>query len=221
MFLKLLRRLNAFLRNTSLREDHQLITVDDDYMDRLFDDSKDPWYTRVYWVIYRFFRNTIIFHPTEMYSEVKWFIQRGKRGWADRDVWSLDYYLNGWMPEALRHLKKTKHGTPMSMFPSEPEYIKPCGNPTDAAHEIAIARWDATMDKMIAAFEASRRMDEGLYEDELGAYPLRRPKGVSKEDWKKVGDDRYKASRLLEERDQKIFEEGMKLFVEHYRSLWD
>ena len=64
-------------------------------------------------------------------------------------------------------------------------------------------------------------MSDGLYEKELGEYPLRRPEGVTKEDWEKVRDDRMKASRLLEARDEAIFQEGMKLFVEHYRSLWD
>ena len=45
-------------------------------------------------------------------SEVKWFIQRGKRGYADCDVWSLDSYLNSWMPEAIHQLKKRESWIP-------------------------------------------------------------------------------------------------------------
>ena len=63
------------------------------------------------------------------------------------------------------------------------------------------------MGKMIAAFEANRRISDGLYEEELGPY--------------RTDDDRYKAADRLMERDRRIFEEGMALFVEHYRSLWD
>jgi hypothetical protein len=42
----------------------------------------------------------------------KWFIKRGRRGWADCDASSLDCYLSGWLPAALRHLKKTRRGLP-------------------------------------------------------------------------------------------------------------
>lgn len=214
------QRLDAYLRNAPLREAGELIPVNEDFWDD-FDSRRDPWRTKAYWAVYRFFARAKIFHPRAIYYDIKYFAQRGRRGWADCDTWSLDYYLDGWLPDALRHLKKTKHGTPMGMFPTEPEYIDETGNPTEAAHEIAIARWDATMDKMIAAFEANRRIDDGLYEEELGPWPFRRPEGVSKEAWRKTKNDRLAAERLLQERDEKIFQEGMKLFVENYRSLWD
>ena len=217
----LLRRVDFYLRNEPYRpvsDDFKLIPFED-----IFDkDPKvDPVRTRVYWAVYRFWANHWLVNPRDVYREVKFAYQRLTRGWDDRAVWSIDWWLDRMMPDVLRKLKKDKHGTPMSMFPTDAEYVRDDGNPTEAAHDIAIRRWEETLDKMIAGFEAHRRMDEGLYEEELGEYPLRRPDGVSKEDWKKVSDERYKASRLLEERDQKIFEEGMKLFVEHYGSLWD
>jgi hypothetical protein len=225
MFLNLFQKVDAFLRNRPLHkrdEEHKAIPVDDDFWESL-NPANNPWFTNTYWAVYRFFKNTKIFHPRDIYYDIKYFIQRGRRGWSDRDAWSIDWYLcePTMMPAFLHHLKAHKHGTPMSMFPDEPEYIKPDGNPTEAAHDIAIARWDATMDRMIAGWEAAWRILDGLYEKELGDYPMHRPKGVSKADWRKVGDDRYKATRLLEERDQKIFEEGMALFTKHLFSLWD
>lgn len=36
-------------------------------------------------------------------DEVRWFIQRGRRGWSDKDVWNLDYYLSGLLAESLRN----------------------------------------------------------------------------------------------------------------------
>jgi hypothetical protein len=218
MFKNWFRKASAFLRNRPLRDEGTLIPVDDDFWDR-----NDTWYGNAYWATYRFFRNNKVFHPTEIYYEIKYFIQRGRRGWADCDTWSLDWYLcqPTMMSAALRHLKAHKYGTPISMFPTEPQYIKECGNPTDEAHDIALVRWDATMDQMIAAFDAAWRIQDGLYEEELGSYPMDRPKGVSKADWHKVGDDHNAASRLLEARDQKIFEEGMALFVSNFFSLWD
>jgi len=151
---------------------------------------KDAWYVSAYWAIYRFFRWGRFSTPRRIYKEIKWFIQRGSRGWADRDVWSLDWYLNTWMPDALRRLRDTKIGTPFACFPEGPEYIKPCGNPTKEAHEIAEKNWDTIINKMIAGFEAAHRLNE-------------------MSNW----DNR--------DEDQKIFDEGMKLFHEYYFNLWD
>jgi hypothetical protein len=109
----------------------------------------------------------------------------------------------------------------MQCFPEGPEYTKDCGNPTDEAFKIAEARWDEIMEKMIAGFEANNRMDDCLYEKELGPYPSRRPNGVSQEAWHKVKDDHFVALRALEARDQAILEEGLALFAKHFQSLWD
>src|SRR5258708_21045784 len=61
----------------------------------------------------------LLLHPwvivQESYYQAKWFIQRGWRGYADCDVWGLDSYLAGWMPEALERLQKNKLGYPIGM----------------------------------------------------------------------------------------------------------
>ena len=47
-------------------------------------------------------------HPLETlkeaYFKVKWFWQRGRRGYSDSDAWNLQWYLAGWLPGALREL---------------------------------------------------------------------------------------------------------------------
>lgn len=64
-----------------------------------------------YWYLVR--------HPwvivEESYCHVKWFCQRGARGYADCDVWSLDSYLCRWMPKALAELQANKTGHPVGM----------------------------------------------------------------------------------------------------------
>ena len=189
----------------------------------LYDCETDPWYTRVYWAIYRYFRHSPWGSPRRIYNETKFFLQRAHRGWADSDTWSLDGYLDSWMPNALRHLKEHKHGVPGSMLLPEDLIVEGDwkGNPSDEGMVRAEARWDAIMDKMIEAFEASKRISNGIYEAELGDYPMDRPSGVSIDAWEAIKKSRFAAIRLLTERDQKIFEEGMALFVTHYRSLWD
>jgi hypothetical protein len=186
----------------------------------LFDEERDPWYTTVYWYV----RRAAIYvkdAPRDSYYALKYAHQRLTRGWDDRAVWSIDWWLDDKMPDMLRKLKKDKHGIPGDMFEGLPTVPGEEWNHTEEAYEMAEARWNGIIDKMIAAFEANRRMQNLTYEDELGEYPLHRPTGVSRDAWAKVQHDRFEASQLLRERDEVIFQEGMALFVKHYRSLWD
>lgn len=45
-------------------------------------------------------------------AHVKLFCQRGVRGWADQDTWSLDYYILSWLPDALEKVAEDSHGYP-------------------------------------------------------------------------------------------------------------
>lgn len=211
--MNLFHRLDCFLRNCPVRESGELIPFED-----VFDGPPNPWYTRLYYKIIRI-KVVVIGFPRYTYYGIKYFIQRGRRGWADCDTWSLDNYLSEWLPAALRHLKETKHGVPCGMFDGLPQDDN--GNGTEEAWPIAEARWDDIMNKMIAGFEAWERMEDGLYEKELGEYPLDRPKDVSKEAWKAKRDERFKKSEVLRAHDQKIHDEGMALFIKHFSSLWD
>ena len=51
----------------------------------------------------------------EYYRKIKWVIQRGLRGYADCDVWSLDMYLVRWLPDAINKLRTNLHGYPIEM----------------------------------------------------------------------------------------------------------
>lgn len=208
------KRVDCFLRNRPFRGEDARVHLS--VWEVLFDDQ--PWYTEWYYKVRRGIRNVWDF-PRDTYYDAKYFIQRGKRGWADRDTWALDNYLSRWLPDALKHLKANKHGTPMDMFDGLP--MDEDSNPTHESHDIASKRWDDTMDKMIAAFDAWNRMEEGLYEDILGPYPLGRPKGVTREAWEAHRHERFLKSEELRKRDEAIFDAGMALFGKHFGSLWD
>ena len=47
-----------------------------------------------------------------MFKEIKYFYQRGRRGYSDRDLWDLSCYLSDMLSRALSDLKKNKHGYP-------------------------------------------------------------------------------------------------------------
>jgi hypothetical protein len=199
------------LRESRLFWDFQIFNVADH-------NTRSKW-VDLYYAVRRFFLYSPYGNPRQAYREVKWFIQRGRRGFSDRDVWSIDYYVNGWMPAALRRLKETKHGVPGVMF--ELEDCGEDGQTTDEGMARAGARWDAIMDKMIAGFEADKRAQDGIYEEELGEYPLDRPSGISAAAWAKVRHDRHEASKLLAKRDEALSIEGRELFMKYYRNLWD
>ena len=50
--------------------------------------------------------------PRSLWFSVKHFIQRGRRGWSDRDLWSLDNHLEKILAGSLVRLADTAHGHP-------------------------------------------------------------------------------------------------------------
>lgn len=216
----LLRRLNLWLRDKPYVPAGESVSRSwDDFLEE--QRNPDPLRTRVYYAICGFWAHHWLCNPRQVYFSAKCAYQRLNRGWDDRVPWSVDWWMNGIMPDILRKLKEDKHGIPSSMFDGLPTKPDNEWEHTPEAYEIAQKRWDAILDKIIAGFEANQRAKEGLYEKELGPYPLYRPDGVSRDAWKKIGDDHFQKSRVLAERDQKIFEEGIKLFAEYYNDLWD
>lgn len=158
--------------------------------------------------------------PSTYYYYVKYKWQRANRGWADCDIWSLDCYLAEWLPDALQKLKQDKHGTPIQVFPSEPEYLKTDGNANELGWKIAIQKWDDIMTAMIEGFAAKCRLDSHEH--------LRRLTKDYNDDW--LIENRQPSEKMkqiyaecdkLEAADRKIMEKGLSLFVEHFESLWD
>lgn len=102
-------------------------------------------------IYYWFYRLWAEWNPRHVYRRMKWFIQRGMRGYSDRDVWGLDSYLAGWLPNALRQLRDTKHGIPADMF-TEEEFM--AEDPDGSAMKRAETKWNYELKKMIDGFEA-------------------------------------------------------------------
>jgi len=69
------------------------------------------------------------------FENIKWFWQRGKRGYSDRDLWNLDEYLTDLFISALRYLRKNHYGYPPLITDEE---------------------WNGILDKMIAGFVANK-----------------------------------------------------------------
>lgn len=48
--------------------------------------------------------------PRDEWRAVKWFIQRGRRGWSDRDSWSMYNYVGPVLADMLKDLREKGHG---------------------------------------------------------------------------------------------------------------
>ena len=113
-------------------------------MDKEYEEYHNRWYVKIidwleeniWWKIERIWE-----WPREQFSELKWFFQRGKRGWSDSDLWSLDGYLSSWLPAALKQLKEYKHSYPCNLTEK---------------------KWDKILDQMIEAFKIDDKI--GLME---------------------------------------------------------
>lgn len=57
--------------------------------------------------------------PGYYWRQAKWFVQRGRRGWADCDTWALDSYLLGWLPDAMTNVRRWAYSHPGDMTFSE------------------------------------------------------------------------------------------------------
>lgn len=48
----------------------------------------------------------------EFFNSIKWFFQRGKRGYAESDIWGFDTYLSEVLSKGLKDLHDVVHGHP-------------------------------------------------------------------------------------------------------------
>ena len=92
------------------------------------------------------------------FSRIKWFIQRGKRGYSDCDTWNLYNYLLNILVPALENLQEIKHGCPAN----ENEDI-----------EEAFKRWTDELQIMIDGFKAGLDMEEMCIETTYEDFKVR------------------------------------------------
>lgn len=154
------------------------------------------------------------FNLRNYWMEVKYFWQRGTRGWADCDLWSFDSYICEVSTPALQHLKENKYGVPGDFCTLE--------DPSDEEFQEFRINWHNTIDQMTQGFEAAQKLiteDDQEVRGFFGPGPLpgedlatylNRPHDI---DW-----EGYKAWR---KKKQETFDEGMRLFHKHFFSLWD
>ena len=154
--------------------------------------------------------------PGNFCREIKYFYQRGTRGWSDKDWWSIDYFLCDIIPPMLIKLRKNKHGLPNKLVTKYENVFR--GNKiendinvaldediNDMAMELAEKEYNNILDNIIFTFETAKKIgntDLNLPFD--GCEKLKEP------DWKFLTKDEVKK-----------YYKGFDLFKEYFHNLWD
>jgi len=137
-------------------------------------------------------------HPhvllADLSRQIKWAWQRVFRGWDDRVSWSIDCYLDDYLPLWIERLIKYKKGIPVSMFKDE-DYVEGSPNYEIKDESLAIRKkeFDAILQKIADGFRLHKKIIDLEFE--------------------------YDTPEDKEAREK--FNTAFDLFKEHYESLWD
>jgi len=141
-------------------KEHETFELTEDVFAR-WDKENAKWYNKYFAIPFQRFIQAIKDSP----SEVKWFYQRGSRGWSDRSAWSIDTWLVDNLIPMLERLKNNKHGTPASMFRKK-DGVDKDGNSTDEAHRLAEQRWDNVLNEIIYGLKCAKKIEDSDYDYE-------------------------------------------------------
>lgn len=168
-------------------------------IEELFKEDKKK---RKKYPIYYFFRDLYyrIYRFVERIPlDVKTFIQRGKRGWADSDTWGFCHYLPKVISEGVCHLKENIHGMPP---------------------DLTEGQWIDILNKITHTFELARRIsDEELYLIKDKKQRNKLQESLDKID--KVYKLEARSDRCMTSKEIREYEEGFDLFKEYLFNLWD
>lgn len=162
-------------RNEEFRQKHRVLAF-----------FKDIWW----WLKYGL-RNKI----RDFKYSVKWFIQRGKRGFSDDDFFNGDWFLADLISRFLKHV--AKHGTtyPGFMTPEE---------------------WEARLLKIAKAFDDYRNFDQIEYVmEKLKKTGLKEGTEEYQQEYRRLVKESDKAARDICNRMKELFEPDV------FFHLWD
>lgn len=178
----------------------------DDFFKKL--QAKEKWYSKR--PIRRFFKDAwwwirygILNKISDIKCSIKWGFQRMFRGYDDPMVWGYWHENAKLNVTLLKRLKETKIGYPIILLDKQEEkkFGKSWGKHDKSLHKMYEKRWDETMDKIIAGWQAIIDEDD-VFLKTNGKYD-------------------HAKSDIKRKKLMKAFEEGMTLYTKHYRGLWD
>lgn len=144
---------------------------------------------------------------TNIPKRIKFFYQRGKRGYSDQDVWSMDWWFFSVVIPMLKQLRDTKQGYP-SKFKTPEE-------------------WDRELDTMIHYFiEATEEgcSEKNEYEEQYNKrwWDSFDKKGMAYViDDSELRDKYLQRSYEIDEYREDMKNKGFEMFSKYFWNLWD
>lgn len=129
-------------------------------------------------------------------DNVRWFYQRGVKGYDERATWDVGYFLGTNIPRILSEVKGSSYGIPFEFFPKNS--ISKSGDVSDKDTELAARDYDATIALIKWGFEEMEKLRD--------APVLAKHNGIGLEEFN---------------RRQKDAKEAMKLLIDYYWSIGD
>jgi len=133
-------------------------------------------------------------NPASLYREIKWFMQRGIRGYSDRDGWSLRYYLSKIISSSVNHLYLYGNGIPIDI-----------ANKHDNDDEKAKEEWGYILRTISVAFYISGKISDGYVKYDAEQEKRFKEKGIVYE--------------YYTDEEEKTMEEGWGYFKKYFYSL--
>lgn len=135
--------------------------------------------------------------------KIKWFIQRGKRGYSDCDIFDVsDWFIQVIVP-MLKQLKETKHGYPWDMTEKE---------------------WDNQLDKMIKCFmemsENGCSMKNEYKDKFFEIFDLEDTNKDDTEEYKELSEKWSNREKEIDNYKEKMKIEAFNLFSKYFWNLW-
>ena len=134
--------------------------------------------------------------------DIKAFIQRGSRGYANRDVWGFHRYLSEVISGGIDRLIKELHGHPCNLK--------------------TLNEWKIILEKIKKTFKTAESIDNGtlqylskkLFNDTERKKYIKITKELNKE-------HSYYNKRTMTKKENREYEKGWELFQEYFFNLWD
>ena len=139
-------------------KEHETFELIEDMFTK-WDEENEKWYNKYFVIPF----HTFIYAIMEFPSKVKWFYQRGSRGWSDRSAWSIDTWLVNNLIPMLERLKKDKHGTPALMYRKK-DGVDKGGNPTGNADWLANNRWNNVLNEILYGLKCAKKIQDLDYD---------------------------------------------------------
>jgi len=127
-----------------------------------------------------------------LFNGIKWFVQRGRRGYSQEDTWDLADYFCRLLPPMIRELQG-KCGCPSEFYDRE--------SVNNECH-----KWDETLEEMAQGFEAAKWIKDMSISSSIRE--LNGKRGYNFD---------FKSFDNAEEKMNK----GLALFAKHFLSLWN